>query len=506
MAAQLAVADWASSAIAVFALADEDFGAPTITSSEASYTFQNVKTELETIDSEVTSTSPVSIPFSPPTSAGWLEGSCNWTGAETFSHSIRDPDGNTVDYSVSSRVYWKRQVGMPLNFWVPKTSDGEWEMVIHPPIGVSRTIPLEFEVSYHPGFTQSVTVPNSAKWLNVSITWDNAGTNLNLVLIDPNGRLAQWSPTESVLAGLGESVDLPYPMAGDWTILVSWIDAVEEQNNVDISWDVSVMPTGLQDYLESAANGAVLASLLNAPLLYVDADAVPEVTTWAAERLGVDTCILVDPANIHSTSLENELDDYSTFVNIGNYPMLTNMIRSLSGQNDVVISVPIGDGSEFFAPAAFSAAFHGAPIISLCGTDNSLTTRAEETWAPYLIGPEIEVYVTNRYSARAENGWYDERIPNKYSMMKAVTDFEDFLDDRGAYNATSSQSVVIVAPVDLLKISFDRSLQSHFSPGRIPAENPAMASVMIARGALHRFLYLSADSADKVLLSMYAYT
>ena len=305
VAAQLAVAEWASSEIAVFALADENFGAPVLTSGESSYAFQNLKTESETIDSQVTSSSPVSIPFSPPSSTGWLEGSCNWTGAEIFTHSIRNPDGNTVDYSVGSRVYWERQDGMPLNFWVPKTSDGEWEMVIHPPFGVSRTIPLEFEVSYHPGFTQSVTVPSSARWLNVSITWDNAGTNLNLVLINPEGRLSQWSPTESVLAGLGESVDLPYPMAGDWTVLVSWIDAVEEQNNVDINWDLSVMPSELQDYLESAANGAVIASLLNAPLLYVAADSVPEVTTWAAERLGVDTSILVDPANIHSTSLEN---------------------------------------------------------------------------------------------------------------------------------------------------------------------------------------------------------
>lgn len=93
-------------------------------------------------------------------------------------------------------------------------------------------------------------------------------------------------PTESVLAGLGESVDLPYPMAGDWTILVSWIDAVEEQNNVDVNWDISVMPSEIQDYLESAANGAVLASLLNAPLLYVDADSVPEVTTWAVREVG----------------------------------------------------------------------------------------------------------------------------------------------------------------------------------------------------------------------------
>jgi hypothetical protein len=84
VAAQLAVAEWESSAIAVFALADENFGAPLITSNEASYTFQNMKTELETIDSEVTSTLPVSIPFSPPSSTGWLEGLDQWGNIHPF--------------------------------------------------------------------------------------------------------------------------------------------------------------------------------------------------------------------------------------------------------------------------------------------------------------------------------------------------------------------------------------------------------------------------------------
>ena len=163
--------------------------------------------------------------------------------------------------------------------------------------------------------------------------------------------------------------------------------------------------------------------------------------------------------------------------------------------------------SEFFGPAAYSAAVHGSPIFSLCGEDNYLTTRAQETWLPYLIGPEINnVYVINKYENRAENGWYDERIPNKFSMEKSVDDFESFLTIRGAYNSTSPQPVVVVAPVALLPISFDRSLQCDFQPGRIPAETPADASILINRGLLHRYLFLTAESADTSLVSFYAYT
>jgi hypothetical protein len=91
-------------------------------------------------------------------------------------------------------------------------------------------------------------------------------------------------------------------------------------------------------------------------------------------------------------------------------------------------------------------------------------------------------------------------------MMKSVDDFEDFLDDRGAYNATGPQSIVIVSSPDLIKISFDRSLQSHFQAGRIPTIDPALASVLINRATHHRFLFLTSESADDALLTFYAYT
>jgi len=223
--------------------------------------------------------------------------------------------------------------------------------------------------------------------------------------------------------------------------------------------------------------------------------------------LGVSTIWLVDVANLQQPSLITELTASAILTNLNSYSSTSGNITELSRSSDIVITVPTGDNNEFFGPAAYSAAVHGAPIFSLSSNDNQMSTRAQETWAPYLIGPEINnIYVINKYENRAENGWYDERIPNKYSMMESVNDFESFLTVRGARNGTAAQSCVIVAPLSLLPSSFDRSLQCAFNPGRIPAEEPSMASIFINRGLLHRYLFLTAESSDTALISMYAYT
>jgi hypothetical protein len=391
---------------------------------------------------------------------------------------------------------------------MPVTESGEWTMSLEPYTQIDTPVTIEYDVTYHPGFSQTITVPQSASWLNVTTTWDNAGTNINTALIDPEGRLVMWAPAESLLGGAGsKSMDMPYPMTGDWTYIGAWINPTAEDNTLQVSWDIETLPSGLQQHLESAGNAAVLASLLNAPLLYVSASSVPVVTRWAAERLGATTGILVDPANFHSASLITELDEFlDTITNINTYQMLTDLIRSVSDEDDIVLTVPLGKGDELFAPAAYSAAYHGASLFSLCGDNNVIPTRAEETWAPYLIGPEINIFVQERYSTRTENGWYDERIPNKYSMMESSDYLKDFLDDRNAYNASWVQSAVILSPTNLIKVSFDRSLQSHFACGRIPASNAAVAAAMVNRAAHHRFIFRLADSADEALISFYAYT
>jgi len=511
IASLLAANAWRSSSTAVIGLLKDTFDTPTLITGSATHTMENQESEILEFGGSVTYGAPSSITFTPPTWAAWIEGRFNWTGSEILTHELIDPNGEIVDYSVISQMIWARNVGtvvspVPLNFWLPKNTDGTWTMNITR--DTNGTTSMNNEVVYHPGYRQTVSVPANANWLNVSLLWDNVATDLNLALIDPNGRLVMWAPAGSILSNPGrEIIELPYPMSGDWTIIAAWMDANMEQNNLELSWEISRLPTDIQPYMESAANAAVLASLLNAPLLYVYEDQIPAETDWILNRLGVTTLYLVDPNNLQDGGLPALLDAYGTLNNIASHSIMTSMIKSFSGSQDVVITVPIGDGNEFFAPAAFSAAAHGSPVFSLCGNNNEMTTRAQETWAPYMIGPEINnIYVINKYENRAENGWYDERIPNKFSMMESETSFETFLTSRGAYNATSQQPVVIVSPVSHIPLSFDRSLQTHFNPGRIPATTSTMASILINRGLLHRFLFLTAEQADTSLVSMYAYT
>ena len=514
IAAKIALNDWRSADTVVLSLSKDNFMAPQLINGNASYTFSSPVINTYETSVSVSNDSSVSIPFTPPAETGWIDAAVNWTGSEIFTHTLKDPQGRMVDYSFYRQVIFERNPAagyvtdaLPLYSWVPMTSSGEWTVTVKPQSLIQQPVNLDATFKFYPGFTRTITVPADAKWLNVTANWDNAGTTIDLALVDPNGRMVMWAPAESLLGGAGsKTMQLSYPSSGDWTLIGAWADPAAENNKVDINWRIETIPTDLQPYLESAANGAVLASLLNVPLLYVNADSVPSFTNWTISHLGATNCILVDPADLHAASLIDALSSLLFVSTVSTYPMLSNMIFSLSGTSDVVVTVPLGNADELFAPAAYSGAYHGAVVYSLCGDNNVVTTCAEETWAPYLIGPQIHIFVQERYSTRTENGWYDERIPNVYSMEYSSEQFEQFLSSRGALNITNAQTTVIIAPVDLIMVSLDRSLQSHFSPGRIPATDAASAAVMINNAALHRFLFSTSENADEALLSLYAYT
>ncbi|MFW9800885.1 MAG: hypothetical protein ACFFD9_10640, partial [Candidatus Thorarchaeota archaeon] len=223
IAAQLALMDWESSDTAVFALAKDSFTQPSTTSDQVAYTFENSALSPYSTNRAVSFGTITNITFTPPSTAVWLEGAFDWTTQDLHTHELKDPNGNVVDYSVLSQVFFERNPTfveslVPLRFWYPKTVDGSWTMAVERLFAGSTD--MTCEVKYHPGFTRTVTVPSNANWLNVSISWDKIATDLNLALVDPTGRLVQWAPAGSILAGLStESIAVPYPMPGAWTVL-----------------------------------------------------------------------------------------------------------------------------------------------------------------------------------------------------------------------------------------------------------------------------------------------
>ncbi|MFO7835919.1 MAG: C25 family cysteine peptidase [Candidatus Thorarchaeota archaeon] len=512
IAAQLALSDWTSSDAVVIGIANDAMPNLNTTSGTSTHSLDGSSPQSYNTSATVSPSSGASIPFTPPTDAGWLYGSFDWAGTDYFTHKLIDPNGVVIDYSLALQTRYQRDPDfvdelVPLHFWLPKRLDGEYTMEIGIESIPSAPVEMDCDISYYPGFSQEITVPPNTKWLNLTADWDNAGTNINLALMDPSGRMVQWAPAGSLLSGAGlNSIEIPYPRAGSWKAVGAWMDPNGETNNIELNWQTEKLQTNPDVYFESAANAAVLASLMNAPLLYTEEQSVPAVTLNALNRLDSDVVFLVDPYDVHSAEVESQLESTGILTVLENHPMVSDCIKNLSKNNDIVATVPRGTGNEFYPAAALSGAFHGAPVFSLCGEDNAVTTMAESTWAPYKIGPEIEIYVTSRYSTRTENGWYDDRIPNMYTMRRNVDTFESFLDERGAYNSSVGQSAVIISPINLIKPSFDRSLQTHFSPGRIPARNAELASVMISKAILHRFLFHTAESSDDTLLSLYAYT
>ncbi|TFG13997.1 hypothetical protein EU537_04665 [Candidatus Thorarchaeota archaeon] len=512
IAAKLAANDWNESDIAVIALAKDHFEIPLVQAESSSYVFENMQLETERIERAVPIDSPLLVNFEPPEGAGWIYGVFNWTTSDPLVHQLRDPAGRIVDYSVYRQAFFKRNSAyvsnlVPTHFWLPKNMDGTWEVKIEPGGTLMNSLPIDMTITYYPSFQQTISVPANANWLNITADWSNAGTIVNMALIDPNGRMVQWEPSESLLSGAGgKSMEMPYPVQGDWNLICAWMNPTDETNALGVDWAISTLPTGIGGYLESASNGATLASLLNVPLLYANSDSLPAITEWALSRLGVTNTILVDPAGLQSGSLSNDITALVNLTNLNTYPAVSQMISSLSNCNDVILTLPFANNNELFPAASLSGAFHGAPIFSLGGDDNSMTTRAEETWAPYLIGPNIDIFVTRGFEKRIENGWYDERIPNIYSMYNSADSFEDFLTQRGAYNDSANQNILILSRTETIKPSFDRSLQSHFIPGRIPAGTPQSAAFMINKATLHSFIFRIAESADTSLLTMYAYT
>jgi hypothetical protein len=512
IAAKLAANDWEESDIAVISLAKDQFESPLIQTDSSSYVFENVELETENIEPTVPTDSPLVVTFEPPEDAGWIYGVFNWTTSDPLLHQLRDPAGRIVDYSVYKQAFFKRNSAyvdnlVPTHFWLPKTMDGTWEVRIEPGGVLVDALPIDMSITYYPSFQQTISVPANTNWLNITADWNNAGTVVNMALIDPTGRMVQWEPSESLLSGAGgKSLEMPFPMQGDWKLICAWMDPVDETNALDVSWTLSALPTGIGGYLESASNGATLASLLNAPLLYANSDSLPAITEWALRRLGVTNAILVDPAGLQSGTLSSDITAIAMLTNLNTYPAVSDMIYGLSRGHDVILTIPLANKEEIFPAASFSGAFHGAPVFSFGGGDNSMATRAEETWAPYLIGPNIDIFVTRGFEDRIENGWYDERIPNIYSMYNSADSFEVFLTQRGAYNASVKQNVVVLSRTDAIKPSFDRSLQSHFMPGRIPAGTPKTAAFMVNKATLHSFIFRTAESADTSLLTMYAYT
>ncbi|MGF3584845.1 MAG: hypothetical protein ACQXXD_03930 [Thermoplasmatota archaeon] len=354
-----------------------------------------------------------------------------------------------------------------------------------------RGVTYQTDITIFPGVEIDIPAKTGfgCRDVNFKLTWDNPNINLGFSVIGPSGEEIVSISKENTdgcqelhLNQLGEC--LP-----DESYSVS-VFALNELSSpidfkVEYSWHQNLSKT-LSDSLSSAAEGAVLASTLNIPLLYTSPSVLSEGTRDVLYKLGVKYLYLVDLGNHISNSAKKDVEDVAsikeTYVESSE---IYQDIMNLTGQNDIVFStidpwtkwyVPEmkpGDETEaglFVGPAAYCAAHHGSPLLIV---DNHPELSSALVWH-------------NEFWTRHANGYKTPTVAQMYLTGKRVYDFLKKL----GYDKEGMETMITVADQYDLGATWDRTFTGKAKPGRFFG-HPVDTAYWISRSMFYPELIFS---------------
>ncbi|EMR73531.1 hypothetical protein MBGDN05_00437 [Thermoplasmatales archaeon SCGC AB-539-N05] len=167
------------------------------------------------------------------------------------------------------------------------------------------------------------------------------------------GEFRSWKPEISTV----HVEEVYYPVTGKWSAIVvpGAVEYADNSYSYDITIEIRKHNSKRRDAALSAANAAVIASLENAPLLYVTETSVPSATSNALSALGAGNIIFVNINDVSSASPGGT--EYNT---------LQAVIDNIKTHSENYITITsLGTGDGYFAPAAMIAAYHGSPVLSI---------------------------------------------------------------------------------------------------------------------------------------------
>jgi len=350
-----------------------------------------------------------------------------------------------------------------------------------------RYVTYNVDVTMFPGV--DIKIPDMPTFgcmdAEFNLKWNNPNVNLGMTIIGPGGEAiitvineSREKEQELTIERLGECL----PGENYKVSVFSTKDVVGSLKfELEYSWK-EMVPKEKGDALDSATNGAVLASALNAPLLYVKQSSCPDDTTDALYKLGVKNIYMVDLGNHISKDVCSEIKNDFEHVHIFNgYMELFDEIRDITGSNDVVFTTidpwttwllaeekldiepdKETEAGHFFGPAAFIAAHHGSPVLII---DNHPLLSSAAVW-------HNEFW--RRYSALR-----DTQVPSVAEMVFTGSRIYDFLDEYG-FDEEGMETIITVADQYDIGIPWDRIFPGVANSGRF-CGSPVDTSVWISR-------------------------
>jgi hypothetical protein len=234
------------------------------------------------------------------------------------------------------------------------------------------------------------------------------------------------------------------------------------------------------DALSSATEGAVLASILNAPLLYTDSSSLDDATKNALYTLGVENIYLVNLGNHIEKETKDKIKQIADIKE--EYTELTeiyNKIMENTGENDIIFSTidpwtwyyadkpkPYDETEAglFIGPAAYCAAHHGSPVLIVD------------------MHPELSSNVVwhTEFWKRYSNGFHD---PPAACIYLTVTQIVKFLQNIGL-DKEGVESMITIADQYEIGAPWDRAFVGVTNPGRI-CGSPVDTAYWISRNVFY---------------------
>ncbi len=544
ISSKIALNEWSYSDKAVVSVVEKDFETPNI---ETKNTIKRTLPassihEIETFNLEQTnSLNPIYHTFDIPEGYKFLYADCWWDGL-LIGDRIMMPTGDP-----DMQIYCKDEQG-----WLQTTAVSAWNVYqpaghepahayIYKPgkwrIGVTD-MPTEGDADYvrkniignllqlqgtvggmiKPGVTYHVDVtmypgidikipdqtPFGCRDVEIKLKWDNPNVDLGFTLVGPSG--------EAIYTAFEENEEETHQKVkihslGECKNDEHYSVSVFSKNDIDSPLDFEIEYSWEQniskvegDSLASATNGAVLASSLNAPLLYTSSEKLSDKTKEALFKLGVKDIYLVNFCDHISKDVFNNLEEIANikenFIKIEN---IFDSIRKISGSNDIVFStidpwtfwykeeLTPADETEaglFIGPAAFVAAHHGTPVLIV-------DMHPELSCAVTYHNTLWEHFSHDRYGGTPSSG----------EMVFTGRRVYDFLDKHN-FDKEGDENIITVADQFDIGASWDRVFIGVANTGRF-AGSPVDSAYWISRNMFYPALIFEnpALSEDKTYVT-----
>ncbi|MFO7678341.1 MAG: cell wall-binding repeat-containing protein [Thermoplasmatota archaeon] len=356
-----------------------------------------------------------------------------------------------------------------------------------------RDVTYQIDIEMYPGI--EIPVPENPSFgtrdVHIELSWDNPGADLAMSLIGPGGEeiLTTRDPGVSTIESATKT-DLHIHYLGEVLPEEEYNICVFSQSDLEIPVDFTIQYSWKQnvsrqegDMLASATQAAVLASQLNAPLLFSSKHEIPNVTMETLYQLGVDHIYLIDLGDYLNTQAKNELSKEFHLHSYTEYKAIYDKIRGISNSNDIIFStiqpwtswyvaelqpdkqIP---GARFIGPAAYIAAIHGSPVLYV---DNHPELSSSLSWH-------------TEFWRRHSTGF--SKLPTVSEMHLTGTRVYEFLKSLD-FDKEGQEIIITVAGQYDIGLSWDRTFVGKAQPGRFIG-TPTDISVWISRNMFYPML------------------